>query len=106
MKNAKPNLTPFVPPSRTVELVAPPPSLSAEAVERWRTFQAEYGIHDSGGLGILLLHVEALMTARACEATLLKDGLTTKDRFGQARAHPAAVICAMRGRQCWPPYAP
>jgi phage terminase small subunit len=78
--------------SRPLEPIAPPSGLSAEAADRWRTLQVEYGIRDAGGLAILRLHCEAFMTVRACEATLAKAGLTNLDRFGQPRAHPAAAI--------------
>lgn len=61
-------------------------------MERWRQLHGEYGIDDRGGLAILQLHVEAFQTARAAEAILQRDGLTTVDRFGQARAHPASTI--------------
>lgn len=70
----------------------PPEGLTPEAESRWRELQAEYLIQDAGGLSILQLHVEALMTERKAKAILAKEGLTTIDRFGQSRAHPAATI--------------
>jgi phage terminase small subunit len=84
--------SPFGPSSRSLEPIPPPSGLSAEAEGRWRTLQVEYGIRDAGGLSILQMHVEALMTARACEETLKAEGLTSVDRFKQPRAHPAAAI--------------
>ena len=50
-------------PDRNLPPSAPPKGLSADAVARWRELQAEYGIEDAGGRSILLLHVQALMTA-------------------------------------------
>jgi phage terminase small subunit len=70
----------------------PPKGLTAGARDRWQELQNEYRIEDAGGLSILRLHVEALMTAQSAEEILRRDGMTTVDRFGQARAHPAAVI--------------
>src|SRR5262249_15267002 len=72
--------------------IQPPSGVSAEAEERWRTLQAEYDICDGGGLAILRLHIEAFETARQAAEILRTDGMTTVDRFGQARAHPAAGI--------------
>jgi P27 family predicted phage terminase small subunit len=69
-----------------------PRDLSREAAARWRELAAEYSIEDSGGRAILLVHCEAYDTAQAAAAILKKEGMTAVDRFGQPRAHPAAVI--------------
>jgi P27 family predicted phage terminase small subunit len=69
----------------------PPKGLSREAARRWKTLQDEYGITDAGGLSILQIHCEALMTAREAEATLEKEGAHVTDRFGQPRMHPATT---------------
>jgi phage terminase small subunit len=79
-------------PSPPLAPVAPPKGLSAAAGARWRELQAEYGIEDSGGLSILLLHVQALMTAASAQKILDREGLTIVDRFGVARSHPACTV--------------
>jgi|ERR1051325_1204604 P27 family predicted phage terminase small subunit len=71
---------------------SPPNGLSAAAKRHWREIQAEYGIEDPGGLMVLAAACEAYDRMREAQALLKAEGLTTKDRFGQARAHPAVII--------------
>lgn len=52
----------------------------------------EYGITDSGGTEILRSGLHALDRAEAAEAQLARDGLTTTDRWGQSKIHPAAAV--------------
>jgi hypothetical protein len=85
---ARPAKTPPSLPGR----FGPPKGLSREARARWCELQQEYRIEDAGGLSILRLHCEGLMTARLAEKILAAEGLTSLDRFGSPRAHPAAVI--------------
>jgi P27 family predicted phage terminase small subunit len=71
----------------------PPASVrSAEARALWASLTREYQIADAGGLAILARACEALDTLRAAEELVQEHGLCTKDRFGQLRANPAALI--------------
>jgi P27 family predicted phage terminase small subunit len=70
----------------------PPKSLSAEARRRWTSIRNEYDIVDPGGLLILDSGLEAFDRMRQAQRRLKREGLTTKDRFGQVKAHPATVI--------------
>ena len=83
---------PIKKPAGVAGRVGPPANLTVEARDRWRELQAEYLIDDAGGLSILRLHCEALMTARMAETILAAEGMTLLDRFGSPKAHPAAVI--------------
>ncbi|HVW69190.1 MAG TPA: P27 family phage terminase small subunit [Steroidobacteraceae bacterium] len=56
------------------------------------SIREEYDIKDPGGLLILASAVEAFDRMRQAQRRLKREGLTVKDRFGQAKAHPAAVI--------------
>jgi phage terminase small subunit len=92
MKSGPRNVATFGPFSRPLEPIPAPLGVSAGAAERWRLLAGEYAIRDGGGLAILQLHIDAFETARHAAAILSTEGMTTTDRFGQARAHPAATI--------------
>jgi P27 family predicted phage terminase small subunit len=70
----------------------PPKNLSREARNLWRKIQDEYQISDEAGLLILAIACEAFDRMRQAQDILSNEGMTTTDRFGQARAHPAATI--------------
>lgn len=70
----------------------PPKNLSREAKNLWRKIQNEYAISDEAGLLILATALESFDRMRQAQAILTNEGMTTVDRFGQARAHPAATI--------------
>ena len=70
---------------------APPKSLSAESRKLWRSVLADYDLerrHEAA----LLTALEALGRMRQAQALLDTDGLTTTDRYGGAKAHPAVTI--------------
>ena len=70
---------------------APPKHLSSEARALWRSVLADYELerrHEA----ILLTALEALDRMRQAQAQLTADGLTTTDRYGGVKAHPAVVI--------------
>lgn len=69
-----------------------PPGLSAEARHWWRRIQIDYAITDPGGLFVLRAAVEAFERMLQAQTILAAEGLTTVDRFGQSRAHPAVII--------------
>jgi P27 family predicted phage terminase small subunit len=70
----------------------PPHGLSPEARGWWESIQLEYAVADPGGLLILASAVEAFDRMRQAQRRLRREGLTTVDRFGQRKAHPATVI--------------
>src|SRR5687768_5906218 len=72
--------------------VPKPPQLSAEGRKLWKDLQQEYGITDSGGLLILSAACEAFDRMRAAQKLIQGEGMTTTDRFGQSKPHPAVVI--------------
>ena len=69
-----------------------PAGLSATARAWWRKLTVEYEIRDAGGL--LILENALLALDRVLEARRIigKEGLTTLDRFGQAKVHPCVLI--------------
>jgi P27 family predicted phage terminase small subunit len=69
-----------------------PKNLSREGKNLWRRIQDEYGITDEAGLLILATALESFDRMRQAQDILSNEGMTTTDRFGQARAHPAATI--------------
>ena len=71
---------------------AAPKTLTAEARRWWVRLVGEYTIEDEAGLLLLQTALEAFGTMRKAQELLCHDGLVTKDRWGQARAHPATVI--------------
>jgi len=53
---------------------------------------ADYQIDDEGGLALVEVACQAHGRAQEARVQLERDGITVKDRFGQARAHPACAI--------------
>lgn len=73
--------------------LAPPKHLSAEAAEWWRRTVQEYTFAPGDpGLLLLLSALEAFDRMREAQRQLARDGITTTDRFGQVRQHPATMI--------------
>ena len=70
----------------------PPKGLSAAAKRVWREIRDEFDMEDSAGLLTLAAACEAFDRMRQAQTIIATDGLTTKDRFGQEKAHPAVVI--------------
>ena len=69
-----------------------PSHLTAEAKKIWREILDEYAIDDAAGLRILRVALEAFDRAQAARATIDKDGMTVKDKFGQTKPHPLLPI--------------
>lgn len=76
----------------TSRLPAAPADLSADAKRLWADITREYSIDDA--VGKLLLHEALKSYDRMAQARRIVDklGLLVKDRFGQARANPAAQV--------------
>jgi len=68
-----------------------PRHLSDESKRLWRSVLADYEL-EKRHEAVLLTALEALDRMRQAQAQLGKDGLTTTDRYGGIKAHPAVVI--------------
>lgn len=68
---------------------SPPKDLSPAARRLWRSLVTEYGITDAGGLVILHEGLKAYDRAERCRALVDAEGETVRDRWGQAKPHPA-----------------
>jgi phage terminase small subunit len=66
--------------------------LTREASKLKKKTLAEYDITDRPGLEILNRALEAFCRMRQAEAILDTEGLTTTNRFGEAKEHPAVSI--------------
>ncbi len=67
-----------------------PEHLNPRAKKLWRAVTADYPLGPDH-LELLLRLAEAVSRLDAMRATLDAEGLTSPDRFGQARAHPLVV---------------
>lgn len=70
----------------------PPAGLSKTAGQFWTDLQAEYSILDAGGLRILEVASRALDRLEQARRLLDREGCVIKDRWGQAKVHPAAAV--------------
>ena len=68
-----------------------PNHLSPEARCLWDKLLGQWSL-DAGGLVILESALEAFDRLRQAQKILKRDGLTTKDRFGQLKAHPLLLV--------------
>jgi hypothetical protein len=66
-----------------------PSSLGPAGSAFWRRVQAEYGIHDIGGLQLLDQICGAIDRIESLGAAIAADGPTLRSRGGVVRAHPA-----------------
>jgi P27 family predicted phage terminase small subunit len=65
------------------------PSHLSDAAKHWfREIAEAYAITDRAGLLLLQQAAEAWDRAAECREAIARDGSTTRDRFGQVRAHP------------------
>ena len=71
--------------------VRAPKGLGREAREWWKRLQAEYGIADVGGLATLELGARAFDRMTRAAQLVDADGCVVRDRWGQAKPHPAAA---------------
>ncbi len=79
--------------TRKKRTVPPAPShLSDEAKAWWKRIHEANKIEDQGGLLLLQSALEAFARMRQAQDAIAADGLVIKDRWGQPRPHPAAVI--------------
>ena len=74
----------------------PPKGLSRAAQKWFARLQSEFGIEDAGGLLVLTAAAEAFDRTREAESMVKAEGLTTTDRFGQRKPHPADEQACVR----------
>jgi hypothetical protein len=70
----------------------PPKDLTGAPKKLWVDLQAEYQITDAAGLTLLTDACRFFMRLEQAREIIRREGPTTKDRFGQAIAHPATRI--------------
>jgi len=66
-----------------------PAHLSDEAQRWWASLTSEYQIDDEAGRLLLQTSLEAFDRMRECQAAISQDGAVVRDRFQQAKSHPA-----------------
>lgn len=69
----------------------PPSHLSAEARKLWRSVVRDFDL-EPHHLAVLLVALEAADRMREASRLIEREGLTTTDRYGTAKAHPAVSI--------------
>jgi P27 family predicted phage terminase small subunit len=69
----------------------PPRDYSPEAKRVWRELMENWNL-DPAARPLLDTVCRALMRVREAQQLLARDGLVVRDRFGQAKPHPAAAI--------------
>jgi P27 family predicted phage terminase small subunit len=72
---------------------APAPShLSTEGKSWWRKIVTEYEISDDTGLLMLQTALESFDRMRSAQRVIKREGQSTRDRFGQPKAHPLLTV--------------
>lgn len=72
--------------------LSPPKGLSKEAQHWWKSIVENYQVDDPAGRLLLNCAMEAFDDMRKAQAILDRDGMTTEDRWGQQRQHPATLV--------------
>ena len=85
-------LHPLPPRPRCPAAQKPPRGLCAEARRFWKKVTGEYMIDDPGSLLVLTSACEALTRMKEAQDIIAKEGMTTTDRFGQSKCHPAVLV--------------
>lgn len=83
---------PRKPTSKKLDLASPPAHLSLYARELWQRLLNDYHLDDAAGLALVRAACESFDRAEAARATVAAEGAIVRDRFGQARAHPAITV--------------
>lgn len=77
-----------------------PEGLSPTAAGWWRRLTREYAISDEAGRLLLEQALRAFDRAETARALLDAEGVVVRDRWGQAKPHPAAAIERDMRAQC------
>jgi phage terminase small subunit len=74
-----------------LRLPAPPKTLGTAGRRLWRRIVEDYVLD---GAGLIILESACMNLDRETDATaaIAREGMTTVDRFGQAKVHPAVLI--------------
>jgi hypothetical protein len=67
-------------------------TIRIEARKEAKRLIDEYEISDAGGLVLIQTFADAFTTELNAQDIVNKEGLTSKDRFGQTRAHPLLTV--------------
>ena len=70
----------------------PPKTLSREARAWWKRMHLEYDLGDEGALFLLETALTAFDRMRQAQKAIAEEGVTLRDRWGQAKAHPATIL--------------
>jgi phage terminase small subunit len=70
----------------------PPAGLSDEARAEWRRLFLEYDLNEAGALALLRPGIHQLERAIRARKLLDAEGEVTRDRWHQAKVHPAAAV--------------
>jgi P27 family predicted phage terminase small subunit len=65
--------------------------LRGRAIGLWQDVQREWSL-DPAGLELLRLACEAMSRADECAEVVNREGATYRDKWGQPRAHPSALL--------------
>jgi phage terminase small subunit len=79
-------------PSKALDLAAPPAHLSAEAVALWRRLVADFDMGDGAALALLRAACESFDRAQGARLLIEREGAVVRDRWQQAKPHPACQI--------------
>ena len=82
---------PFKPPRFQKAGPKAPDGLSCEAKRWWRKIVTGWELDDAGFL-VLESALECFDRMRQAQQMLKKEGITSKDRFGQEKVHPAVLV--------------
>lgn len=69
-----------------------PKHLTGEARRLWQRLTRDFAIDDAAGLTLLRAACEAFARGEQARRMLKREGMFTRDRFGQRRPHPAVQI--------------
>ena len=69
-----------------------PAHLRGEARRLWEHLVADFDIRDSGGLALVRVAAESFARAEEAREILSREGTIVRDRFGQAKTHPACLV--------------
>lgn len=70
----------------------PPKHLSLAARQWWKKLCAEYALDDAAAQIILASALSSFDHWQEAQRIVDKEGIVTRDRFGQKRSHPALTI--------------
>jgi len=71
---------------------APPSHLSAAARKLWTQLTGDYHLDDAAGMLLLQSACEAFDRLQEARKLIDREGAVTRDRWGQAKPHPACGI--------------